>query len=107
MVEQQINQLIEENKPKWKLWLIIGLIVIVLIGGVFYFVFQQEEELLEQEGTDTEELKKQTLKLIKKIESTTTCPCNKSPLCSWCEYKPICPAWNSKINFEKQKKLNI
>jgi len=38
-----------------------------------------------------ENLKKQTLELIKKIESTTEFPPNKSVLCNWCEYKNICP----------------
>ncbi len=39
-------------------------------------------------------LKKETIELIKKIEATTEFPPKKSYLCHWCEYKPICPAWN-------------
>ena len=42
------------------------------------------------------QLKKETLNLIKEIESTTKFPPTKSPLCNWCEYKPICPAWGNK-----------
>ena len=38
-----------------------------------------------------EQLKKQTLELIKKIESTIEFPSKKSVLCNWCEYKNICP----------------
>ena len=42
------------------------------------------------------QLKEETLDLIKEIESTTVFPPRKSPLCNWCEYKPICPAWGNK-----------
>ena len=42
------------------------------------------------------QLKEETLNLIKEIESTTVFPPKKSPLCNWCEYKPICPAWGNK-----------
>ena len=38
-------------------------------------------------------LKKETLNKIKKIESETEFSPNKGPLCSWCRYKNICPAW--------------
>lgn len=39
-------------------------------------------------------LKEQTKRLIKKIESTTDFPTQPSVLCNWCEYKDICPAHN-------------
>ena len=42
------------------------------------------------------ELKEETLNLINEIESTTEFTPTKSPLCHWCEYKPICPAWGNK-----------
>ena len=48
-----------------------------------------------------ENLKKETIELIKQIESTTEFPTNKSVLCNWCEYKDICPVWS------KQKELDI
>jgi len=41
-----------------------------------------------------EKLKKDTIELIKKIESTTEFETKKSYLCGWCEYKPICGVWN-------------
>lgn len=37
------------------------------------------------------QLKQDTIELIKKIESTTEFPSNKTVLCGWCEYKSICP----------------
>ena len=42
------------------------------------------------------QLKQETLNLIKEIELTTEFPPTKSPLCNWCEYKSICPAWGNK-----------
>ena len=38
-----------------------------------------------------EQLKKEILELIHKIESTTEFPPNKSSLCDWCEYNSMCP----------------
>jgi putative RecB family exonuclease len=45
-------------------------------------------------------LKKDVLELIREIESARFFPHNKSTLCNWCEFKPICHAWT------KQKNLN-
>lgn len=64
-----------------------------------------------------EQLKKETIELIKQIESATSFPATISRLCEWCPYKPICPAWNSpsedeedreyKPKFTKQAKLEF
>ena len=51
-----------------------------------------------------EQLKKETIELIKKIESTVEFPPNKSVLCSWCEYREMCPAW---IQFPEEKVKDI
>lgn len=42
-----------------------------------------------------ENLKKEILELINLIENEKEFPHNKSILCDWCEYKPICPAWKT------------
>lgn len=57
------------------------------------------------------QLKKETLNLIKEIEGTKEFPPTKSPLCNWCEYKAICPAWGNKpperqITLEEYKKIS-
>jgi len=41
-----------------------------------------------------QQLKRETLELIKEIEATETFPHNKSPLCGWCEFKDICPIFS-------------
>lgn len=62
---------------------------------------------LESERTDEQlqKLKEETLDLINEIESTTDFNPTKSPLCHWCEYKAICPAWGNKPP-EKQTSLD-
>jgi len=41
-----------------------------------------------------ENLKKEILELIEKIESATEFPAKKSILCDWCEYRGVCPDWS-------------
>ncbi len=50
-----------------------------------------------------EQLKKETLELIKKIESTTEFFPNKSILCKWCEYNNICHEFNEKSPEDKEE----
>ena len=42
-----------------------------------------------------ERLKVETINTIKRIELEKEFPHNKSRLCSWCEYKSLCPAWQN------------
>ncbi|MFW5846795.1 MAG: RecB family exonuclease [Nanoarchaeota archaeon] len=42
-----------------------------------------------------EDLKKEILRLISEIESAKSFPTKTSKLCEWCEYKSMCPEWNS------------
>jgi len=51
------------------------------------------------------QLKEETLDLIREVESATSFPPEKSPLCNWCEFKDICPAWGNKPP-EKQTNLD-
>jgi len=57
-------------------------------------------------------LKFQTLKLIEDIQSAKMFPAIISPLCHWCEFKPICPAWKNKNNpqdelWRSDKQINL
>jgi putative RecB family exonuclease len=49
-----------------------------------------------------QQLKKETLELIKQIETTKTFPPKKSILCDWCEYKSICPVWGNSKEEDKE-----
>ncbi len=50
-----------------------------------------------------EDLKKEIIAQIKKIESTKEFPANESSLCSWCEYQNICPLWKHEIKLEEKE----
>ena len=47
-----------------------------------------------------EQLRKDTIILIKRIESTTDFRPNKSALCDWCQYRSICPEWSHLAKLE-------
>ncbi|MBD3247383.1 Dna2/Cas4 domain-containing protein [Candidatus Pacearchaeota archaeon] len=53
---------------------------------------------------ELKELRKQTLQLIKKIESANEFPANKSALCGWCEYKSMCPLFEKKVKENESAK---
>jgi len=73
---------------------------------IWHFLAYNKRIYRKKTNEELEILKKETLELIKKIESTKEFPPKKSALCSWCEYKNICPAWgNSQKKREKQKTL--
>ena len=55
---------------------------------------------------ELEQLKKDIIELINQIESTNEFPSQKSVLCSWCEFKSMCPQFGGVIN-ERQKDLDI
>ncbi|MBI3051730.1 PD-(D/E)XK nuclease family protein [Candidatus Woesearchaeota archaeon] len=60
---------------------------------IWHFLAFDKE--LESTRTDEqlEQLKAETLALIKQIEATTEFPAKVSKLCDWCEFRPICPEW--------------
>ena len=63
---------------------------------VWHYLAFNKKIVSKRTDDQLKQLKVETLNLIKKIESTTVFPPKKSPLCNWCEYKPICPAWGNK-----------
>jgi len=58
---------------------------------VWHFLAHNKKVHLTKTNQELEDLKKQTLELIKKIEATKEFPPCTSTLCNWCEYKNICP----------------
>lgn len=63
---------------------------------IWHYLFFNKILYSRRTDNQLKQLKEDTLKLIKEIESTKEFLPTKSPLCSWCEYKPICPAWGNK-----------
>ena len=58
----------------------------------YYLVFDQKKTSA-RTPREIEQHRKQTIGLIDTIEGTKDYPYRKSPLCSWCEYRDICPAF--------------
>ncbi len=60
---------------------------------IWHYLDHDEKIVLKKTGEQLEKLKRQVLELINEIEHATTFPYNKGPLCSWCEFRSICPVW--------------
>ncbi|MBU4069574.1 MAG: PD-(D/E)XK nuclease family protein [Nanoarchaeota archaeon] len=61
---------------------------------VWHYLAHNKKITSRRTDEQLEDLKKEILELIKKIESTTEFPANKSGLCGWCEYKNMCSEIN-------------
>ena len=80
---------------------------------IWHYLFFNKKLESKRTIEQLEQLKKETIELIKVIESSTKFPPTVSRLCDWCPYKQICPAWNSPLEeskssapgFEKQERL--
>ena len=60
---------------------------------VWHYVAFDKEIRSKRTEEELDELKKDTIDLIKKIEATREFLPNKSTLCGWCYYKDICPLY--------------
>lgn len=58
---------------------------------VWHFLDANKELTSKRTMEQLQTLKRESLELIKKIESTTEFPTKKSILCNWCEYRSNCP----------------
>jgi len=66
---------------------------------VWHYLAHDTKIVSRRTNEQLEQLKKETLNLIKEIESATKFPAKVSPLCEWCGYKNICPAYQNKKKF--------
>lgn len=62
---------------------------------IWHFLAHNKKIISTRTNSQLDQLRSETLALINKIESTTRFFPNKGPLCEWCEYKSICPAWGN------------
>ena len=60
---------------------------------IWHFLAFDKEIDSTRSDEELEELKKETIKLIDRIESEERFEPNPSFLCDWCEYKPVCKQW--------------
>jgi len=80
---------------------------------VWHFLAHNKTMKSRRTNSQLENLKKETIELIKKVESAKEFPRNRSALCDWCEYKNICFAEEreekakSLVNKSEEKLLDI
>ncbi|MCX5866783.1 MAG: PD-(D/E)XK nuclease family protein [Proteobacteria bacterium] len=66
----------------------------------FYYLAYDKELSITRSRKEVEEIRKETIYLIKQIEKTTDFRPNQSGLCGWCDYSGICPAMGHEVNVE-------
>lgn len=69
---------------------------------VWYFLAFDKEMISERNEEQLVKLKKETEKLIKEVEACVVFPTTVSPLCDYCSYKTICPAWKHELELEQK-----
>jgi len=75
------------------------------IDLVWHYLAHNQKIISTRTFEQLEQLKQETINLIKEIESTIEFPTVKSILCDWCEYKSLCPIHNKEIKRITQKTL--
>ncbi len=74
------------------------------VNLVWHYLAHNTKIISKRTNEQLEQLKKDIIQLIKKIELTTEFPTYTSVLCDWCEYKSMCPAFGGKP-LERQTKI--
>lgn len=67
-----------------------------------FLAFDKEQDSYRSEK-QLEQLKKDTIELIKKIENEKKFEARVSKLCDWCEFRPICPKWAHLYKLENKE----
>ncbi|MFH1608177.1 MAG: PD-(D/E)XK nuclease family protein [archaeon] len=62
---------------------------------VWHYLAHNKKICSRRTNKQLEQLKTETLELIKQIEATQKFPPYITKLCDWCEYKTMCPAWGN------------
>ncbi len=69
------------------------------VSLIWHYLAHNKKIVSKRTFEELEKLKKDTLKLIHKIETTNHFPAKTSILCEWCEYKNTCPEYQNKKFF--------
>ena len=77
------------------------------ISLIWHYLAHNQRICSKRTNEQLEQLKKDIIALIKKIESTTEFPTKPSILCKWCEYKTICHAFGGTPPSQKQTQEDI
>ena len=71
---------------------------------IWHYLAHNQKICSRRTNQQLNQLKKDTLALIKKIEATTKFPPYISRLCDWCGYKNICSVWGGELTKQEKKK---
>jgi putative RecB family exonuclease len=71
------------------------------INLIWHFLAFDKEVSSRRTIKQMKELKKDTIKLIQRIEKEKNFKPNKTTLCNWCEFKPMCTEWAHLYKIEK------
>lgn len=72
---------------------------------IWHFLALDKDIILEKNKGELEQLRKDTIALINRIEAhkkRNEFPAKTSRLCDWCEFRPICPEWKHLYNLEEK-----
>lgn len=71
---------------------------------VWYFLAFDKEMVSERSDEQLLQLKKEIEALIQEIEQSDSFPTHVTPLCNWCKFQQLCPAWKHKFEVEEKQK---
>ncbi len=77
------------------------------VSLIWHYLAHNQKIISRRTNEQLEELKKEIIELINKIENTEEFYPNVSKLCDWCEYKSICPEFNKEENQIKETQQNL
>lgn len=83
----------DEQLALYQLWLEKEFPEAKKIDLIWHYVVFGREGLTHRNAKQLAELKKNLIQTIDRVESTKVFETKTSALCSFCNYKPICPAW--------------
>lgn len=75
------------------------------VRQVWHFLAFDKDIILEKSKKELEQIKKETIALIKEVENSKKngkFPTKTSNLCDWCEYQPQCPEWKHLYKTEEK-----
>ena len=70
------------------------------IRQIWHYLAFDKDIVMERTEKEIESAKQKVLKLIEELEKNLEWPAQQSALCSWCEFKPICPEWKHQYELE-------
>ncbi|MBU0952972.1 MAG: PD-(D/E)XK nuclease family protein [Nanoarchaeota archaeon] len=68
---------------------------------VWHYLAFNKDIVLTKTDDELDQLRTETIDLIKRIEATNKFPPKVSALCDWCEFRPICPTWKHEYKTEQ------